>query len=481
MITRTWGWGSICVVDSGRLEHHFWTPQLIYTCTHYQPQMSTSHTFTLTHNGKPVTPWQYQSYSYRTPGPERITLQGKLKQRMLMSKHGAQLLAHTNPVNSADSGMDSSFPACIYEAYNHHLHLILRPDDLWVSIMIVFANYVSFHSEALRDVLVPFSGVRDVVVTHQRTDDIGDWLKIIQELADSAPMKEGVKEWMLPSFSTTTQKDLAVAQLALLGSMKRYTNFHSNGACGIPEVTLKGTVADWIDLRERCTRIGVYGHQSKLEELGWWCDLLLDIVDQFIVAREGHPDNDFWQRCVHPDGACGAGVQGWVLAFSPFEEGNWRLNHPKDIKLTHNYGSFTNVLAFNNYATIQVPVNVHCHDEDYVAYLYGGAILSSIDETTHTIYPNFDLAVLRIPQATMAKMDQEQAKEFVPKAVLSELDRLHAETGLPISVTSKHHVHPVQLNRIWYCEAHKAEVGHGTIGYHCYQCGYRCCAKCAQQ
>ena len=47
------------------------------------------------------------------------------------------------------------------------------------------------------------------------------------------------------NFSTTTPNDRLVSQLILMSSVQKYFNFNTYIACGIPEVELLGTEADW--------------------------------------------------------------------------------------------------------------------------------------------------------------------------------------------------------------------------------------------
>lgn len=64
---------------------------------------------------------------------------------------------------------------------------------------------------------------------------------------------------------------------------------------------------------------------------------------------------------------------------------------------------------------------------------------------------------------------------------VSLLDQLTAESGLPASVVSRHHAHPVQLYRIWYCFTERKRIPDGTIGYQCRQCRVELCTECSQQ
>lgn len=51
------------------------------------------------------------------------------------------------PVLIADK---NGFVNAIVEAFNHHHHLVVRPDDIWLAILTQFSSYVNAHAEELR-------------------------------------------------------------------------------------------------------------------------------------------------------------------------------------------------------------------------------------------------------------------------------------------------------------------------------------------
>ena len=50
------------------------------------------------------------------------------------------------------------------EAYNHHRHLVLRPDDVWIAIVTQFSFYINKHAEELRSHFVAHEGKKELVV-----------------------------------------------------------------------------------------------------------------------------------------------------------------------------------------------------------------------------------------------------------------------------------------------------------------------------
>jgi hypothetical protein len=55
-----------------------------------------------------------------------------------------------------------------------------------------------------------------------------------------------IVDWMLPDFTTTEDKDRFVASISIMSTLQHYFEYsYGYVTCGIPEVILLGTVADW--------------------------------------------------------------------------------------------------------------------------------------------------------------------------------------------------------------------------------------------
>ena len=62
--------------------------------------------------------------------------------------------------------------------------------------------------------------------------------------------------------------------------------------CGIPSITLEGTVDDWTQLQARALELAEY-------DLGWWIEALKPVLDQFVAASSGIVDQEFWSKIYH--------------------------------------------------------------------------------------------------------------------------------------------------------------------------------------
>lgn len=337
-------------------------------------------TFVLNCNGEPVKPKKYSPYE--------TTLEQTLNRCGIRQQEKGKLIINTNPINPVQASLNNSFIGCLYDAYNNHHHVSLRPDDVWLTIVLTFANYVKHNSEEMRKDFVSYDGKKEIVISNDIFSgemSLEDWSKAITVFCDKLDNK-----WIEPNFSTTTVKDTLIAKIALMGVMKKYLDFRGQQCCGIPQVTLMGTLQDWELLKTKLDFLLKY----EREDLTWWHETLIPIIDQFINSYKGNPDENFWQSCAnHIGGSSGPTfVSGWILVFSPFNKGKWRLEIPKTIKDTGKYGQI-NTDKFDSSATVEVPLKINNHD----MCLYAGGIVNKYDENTNVITPSFDFAAFKMP------------------------------------------------------------------------------------
>ncbi|CAN0540206.1 unnamed protein product, partial [Ectocarpus sp. 8 AP-2014] len=62
-------------------------------------------------------------------------------------------------------------------------------------------------------------------------------------------------DWFRPGFSTTTETDEVCAAATAMATLQAYFEYTMCLTCGIPWVTLMGTVEDWKLLREKIERM----------------------------------------------------------------------------------------------------------------------------------------------------------------------------------------------------------------------------------
>jgi hypothetical protein len=59
-------------------------------------------------------------------------------------------------------GVGNGFVNTAVLAYNHHHHLVLRPEDVWFSVLVQLNVYINEHAEDLRSMLVAHEGQKEL-------------------------------------------------------------------------------------------------------------------------------------------------------------------------------------------------------------------------------------------------------------------------------------------------------------------------------
>jgi hypothetical protein len=210
-----------------------------------------------------------------------------------------------------------SLIAAAARAFNCHLPLVLTPDVIWLTIAQGLANHVNNNAEALRPRLVRHQGKARILV---RRDDFlrgspeNPWAEVWPEF--SAKIREHLGDethgLIVSDFSTTGSTERAASEVVLMDCMQSYFSYTFASACGIPSVTLEGTVEDWQKVHDRVGRLEAY-------ELKWWTDTLRTITAEFVRAAQGRPRAAFWKQLYksqHMSG--GPQVDGWLVRLLPY-------------------------------------------------------------------------------------------------------------------------------------------------------------------
>ena len=207
--------------------------------------------------------------------------------------------------------------AAIHLAFNDHRPLVLSPDTFWLLIAQGLANHVNANSEELRSRFINHSGKVEIVV---RRDDFikaspdNPWPEVLGELSRQIRgyLGAATHDLLLPDFSTTGGVERAAAEVVLLDAMQSFFSYRFVTRCGIPQIRLEGTPADWEILAERTKGIGQFG-------LSWWTEALGPILDEFVVASRGKANARFWRSIYKVDDSSGGPyITGWITAFFPY-------------------------------------------------------------------------------------------------------------------------------------------------------------------
>ena len=201
-------------------------------------------------------------------------------------------------------------------AFAHHYPLTLAPDDVWLAIAQGFALHVNQNAEALRSRFVAHQG--QALIRLERDSFVkgspdNDWPGCFKEFSEKIRDHIGKAAGLVVSdFSTTGPVERAASEVVLMDAMKGYFEYRVRTRCGIPEVTLLGTPADWQSVRDRASALGEYG-------LEWWTKHLVPVCEELVNAASGRPDTAMWQSFVKEnDQSGGSTISGWINVLFPY-------------------------------------------------------------------------------------------------------------------------------------------------------------------
>lgn len=102
--------------------------------------------------------------------------------------------------------------------------LVIRPDDVWLSMLTQFCLYVHDHVEELRGHFVSHKCKERLLIKTDIPFAHVDISTVAQEF--TYRMKEKmispeVRDWIIPNFTTTTENDVAIASTTMMATTKQ--------------------------------------------------------------------------------------------------------------------------------------------------------------------------------------------------------------------------------------------------------------------
>lgn len=204
----------------------------------------------------------------------------------------------------------------VHTAYALHYPFVLTPDAVWLAIAQGFAMHVNANAERLRRKFVRHEGRLPIVI--RRNDFVkgaahNPWPEAFSAFSDAIATHIGrQRNLVVCDFTTTGPCERAASEIVLLDAMQSYFKYGVVSRCGIPEITLEGSVDDWRSIRRRARALEEY-------ELTWWTDALGPVLDQLVDTAERRVDVPFWKAFFkHEGGSGGPWVRGWINVLFPY-------------------------------------------------------------------------------------------------------------------------------------------------------------------
>lgn len=258
--------------------------------------------------------------------PPTVTIRGML-QAMQIPESEFNVVAYGIP-DSIQYMSEDAFYQTLVRAYAYHRPLVLSPDMIWLLISQSFGEFVNKNAEQLRSQIVSHEGQKEIKVYSKHdllSDKDVDWDDIFNQFEQqlAANTKGDIAKTITADFTTTGRTERIASQITLMNALKQYFKYVVGYmVCGIPSITLQGTVADWEKVLMKTQALEKYG-------MGWWITQLEPILEEFVKAAAGHPNSKFWKDIVmqdRPDRLRGGGcniyekptnLDGWFLKLFP--------------------------------------------------------------------------------------------------------------------------------------------------------------------
>ncbi|OHS96971.1 hypothetical protein TRFO_36896 [Tritrichomonas foetus] len=163
---------------------------------------------------------------------------------------------------------------CFVDAFCQHRPITISPDIFWILILQGFTHHVTVNHEKLKSKFVKFNQDKEPLKIQRKmfpeeaTEEV--WNGIFQEFIDKISDYTGLEliEKLTPDFSTTTPVSKAAGQVTIMAAMKNYFTYQCDFCgCGLPSITVEGSVDDWRKIYEKVE----YIEQDETRIDGWIC------------------------------------------------------------------------------------------------------------------------------------------------------------------------------------------------------------------
>lgn len=222
-------------------------------------------------------------------------------------------------IDENDLGL-SNFALIVSRAYNEHKNLQFTPDDVWASILSSFSIYVNANSEEIRDLLVDFKDKKDlwIAIDPEEAQDYNMQVERFNNLISNNIKNAELVDVLISKFSTSTQDTKFVMSILSMSTFNKYFDYKCMIRCGIPKVTMLGTVDDYKKILNNIKFLQKYDNpQNHLEK---WFKQLIPVIWNMISSISGNPDLSWWNKCCTVKELMSGTprISGWVTAFNPY-------------------------------------------------------------------------------------------------------------------------------------------------------------------
>eukprot|EP00054_Salpingoeca_dolichothecata_P011892 m.66023 g.66023 ORF g.66023 m.66023 type:complete len:362 (+) comp19680_c0_seq3:66-1151(+) len=213
----------------------------------------------------------------------------------------------------------NGFVAASHLAFNHHYPLVFSPDDVWFQLESSLSLHINQNPEKYRGLLVKHKdGKKQIKIRAdwlQRGKPSYQWHSVFGDFSTQIRdgMGQELHELLMADFTTTTPAFKVCSEIALMDVTKSFYDYKTTTRCGIPAITLLGTVDDWNLMREKIRKLG------SLFDLKWWVEELDVLLKEFVCVKKGQVNKRFWRDWYrYEETSGGAEVTGHINLLFPY-------------------------------------------------------------------------------------------------------------------------------------------------------------------
>lgn len=216
----------------------------------------------------------------------------------------------------------------IVTAYNLHLGLRLTPEDILLAVDDIVSKFVTLEADKYRNTFVDrtkeagkdvlWVDMDKLVPTPEQTVwdlTMDEWIRMVREKVKCPAFVDN----MTCDFSTSSHIDKLVSYGFVMNTAKQYFHYVSSTRCGIPQVHLAGTIADWERVAEKIDALCTLLDDSRFTL--YMDSKVLPVVREFMTTKRGTPNKEWWSRLVHHNVRYGSGGgafwTGWLVNLFP--------------------------------------------------------------------------------------------------------------------------------------------------------------------
>jgi hypothetical protein len=225
-------------------------------------------------------------------------------------------------------------------AYNNHLPLRLRPDDILMALQMIITTCINNNSEKMRHLFVEHMDKVKLSVEKGNFDlnYFCNQFKLLMQ--ENIKNPEFITKYTT-SFTTTSILHSTISNMFLMNCLKEYFSFEMILGCGIPSVILEGTQEDWLQLKDFYEYFKNFLKDTELKDFFPHFDIIFYMfIEMRLLQEEGVVEatsnmKKLWERVISfvPQGSGGDTILGgWARLLVPYSDKNKLIGFDKKIK-----------------------------------------------------------------------------------------------------------------------------------------------------